>query len=295
MRRDQDAAAALRLLAARLAELRAPLLAALRAALPTVGDGLAAVVQYGAAHVYMSDLYKRAAGAAARADAARAALERASAAEMTATAAGASAAAAADALQVDHARLCRLAGGPQATAASWLGRHEHTLLALAPSSSSILAHSSSSSSSSSSSNHHAAASTAAAAAATAIAAPLAAPDSEWDPSCGVTHKPLLLLTSFSCSGSTAAAGNTSEEGLLQLGLAQLGGPGTAQSGCELAAALLPAPLRERCVSIDSRGSALLLRLAQLMRRARWALACYSLLLQNLLSGESCCAVLCCSA
>ncbi|WIA17720.1 hypothetical protein OEZ85_009237 [Tetradesmus obliquus] len=77
-RKDQDTGVSLKLFASRMEELQQPLLAGLAAALPAVGNGLAAVVSYGEAHLYMQQLAaaadtarsKAAAAAAAAAEAA---------------------------------------------------------------------------------------------------------------------------------------------------------------------------------------------------------------------------------
>ncbi|WIA38029.1 hypothetical protein OEZ86_001400 [Tetradesmus obliquus] len=78
-RKDQDTGVSLKLFASRMEELQQPLLAGLAAALPAVGNGLAAVVSYGEAHLYMQQL--AAAGDAARSKAAAAAAAAAEAAD----------------------------------------------------------------------------------------------------------------------------------------------------------------------------------------------------------------------
>ena len=129
-RRAADAAAALELLASRMDEVRRPLLAALRGALPLAGDALAALCAYGAAHAFMRGAEERAAAARAERAAATDSAARARADEAAARAAAAAAAAESAAAGAEVRRLGELAGGALADASSWCERHLRTLAGL---------------------------------------------------------------------------------------------------------------------------------------------------------------------
>lgn len=257
----------------RLEELRHPLLANLAAALPTIGNGLAAVVSYGEAHVFMMQLQSTAAAAHARAAAASQAIQDAAADEVRALTSGSTAAKDATSLTSDYRRLCNLATSCIQSAGSWLGRHVETLQALGGNSNTLGAGS-------------------------ALQALLAVQESGWD--AAAADRPLLLLSSnaaaapaISSGASTSSTASPSSSLLVQaLGsflpsTAVAGGAGSDSDAAAAAElwALLPEELLQHCMQLDAQGVQLLLQQQELVAQGRWSLAAYATVLEQLLSGK----------
>jgi len=258
-------------------ELRQPLLSGLAAALPIIGNGLAAIVSYGAAHIYMTQLQAAAAAARQRTAAAQAALADATQSEVAALTSGSTASQKVTALSGDYRRLCGLAGGCLNSAGNWLSRHQQTLASLHGSG--LLQD------------------------ASTDVEVLAAPPSQWSAvSC---DRDLLLLdsnasiadSSSSSSGNqqqsgadSAADGNTGGEGLQGILNQSLGAllpsVGAARNnGGGSAAALLPAEVVRQCEDVDGQGRLLLSDMASTVMVGRWAVGAYAALLRGLLPGE----------
>lgn len=245
----------------RIEELRAPLLSGLAVALPTVGNGLAALVSYGEAHVYMQQMKSQAAAARSRAAAARTALAEASAGEVKALMDAANARDTMTAVTADYRRLCGLAASCITSAVNWLTRHQQTLQTL-------------------------------------LGTPASSPDMDpglypggvqeiqglvaqpmdWD--LATCDRPLMLAGSNDTGSLEGLQGST---GILQQAMHPLIAV-TASSSLNLAA-LLPADVYEQCCTVDAQCRQLLQQLARLMRLGRWAVGCYSLVLQQLLPGR----------
>jgi hypothetical protein len=257
----------------RLEELRHPMLGNLAAALPTIGNGLAAVVGYGEAHIFMVQLQSTAAAAHARAAAASQAIQDAAADEVRALTSGSTAAKDVASLTSDYRRLCGLAASCIQSAGSWLGRHVETLQALGG------AVNSSGSGGS---------------------ALLAVQQADWD---AATADRALLLASgnaavtpfMSVSSSGGVSGNVhTSSGLLVQALrsflpSSAAAAGGTDSSSDAAAAelqaLLPHELMQHCMQLDGQGVQLLLQQQELVAQGRWSLAAYAAVLQQLLSGE----------
>lgn len=256
-------------------ELRQPLLSGLAAALPIIGNGLAAIVSYGAAHIYMTQLQAAAAAARQRTAAAQAALADATQSEVAALTSGSTASQKVTALSGDYRRVCGLAAGCLTSAGNWLSRHQQTLASLHGSG--LLQD------------------------ASTDVEVLAATPSQWTAvSC---DRDLLLLDSnasiadSSSSGNqqqsgadSAADGNTGGEGLQGILNQSLGAllpsVGAARSnGGDSAAALLPAEVVRQCEDVDGQGRLLLRDMASTVMVGRWAVGAYAALLRGLLPGE----------
>jgi hypothetical protein len=259
----------------RLEELRHPLLANLAASLPTIGNGLAAVVSYGEAHIFMVQLQSTAAAAHARAAAASQAIQDAAADEVRALTSGSSAAKSVTSLTSDYRRLCGLAASCIQSAGSWLGRHVETLQALGGTVNSS---------------------------GSGLTALLAVQQADWD--AAAADRALLLLSgnavatpfmSVSSSGGVSDSVHTSSGLLLQAlrsFLPSSAAAGGADSSSDAAAselrALLPHELLQHCMQLDGQGVQLLLQQQELVAQGRWSLAAYAAVLQRLLSGEQSC-------
>lgn len=259
----------------RLEELRHPLLANLAAALPTIGNGLAAVVSYGEAHIFMVQLQSTAAAAHARAAAASQAIQDAAADEVRALTSGSTAAKDVTSLTSDYRRLCGLAASCIQSAGSWLGRHVETLQALGSAVNSSGG---------------------------GMSALLAVQRADWD--AAAADRALLLLSGnaaampfMSASTSTSSSGNMhTSSGLLVQALRSFlrssAAAGSTDSSSDAAAAelqaLLPHELLQHCMQLDGQGVQLLLQQQELVVQGRWSLAAYAAVLQQLLSGELCC-------
>lgn len=239
------------------------MLLGLAPALPTIGNGLAAVVSYGEAHVYMHLLQSQAAAAQAKAAAAQAALADATEGEATALAQGASASQSLTASTADYRRLCGLATTCISSAANWLSRHEQTLrtLALAPVTGTSP-------------------STSLAPGNVADVRCLTASPGEWDAT--VSGRPLMLLEDTDRGTSSSS----SRGGILSQSLHPL--LATSFSSSIDLAQLVPAGLLQQCRSVDAQGQQLLQQLGRLVGIGKWAVASYSLVLQQLLPGEWSC-------
>lgn len=251
--------------ACRLEELRHPLLANLAAALPTIGNGLAAVVSYGEAHVFMLQLQSTAAAAHARAAAASQAIQDAAADEVRALTSGSTAAKDVTSHTSDYRRLCGLAASCIQSAGSWLGRHVETLQALGAAGSSF---------SSSSSGLRA----------------LDMQQADWD--AAAADRPLLLLAGNATAASLGAGGAQTSCGLLVQALRSFLPPvgpdgGTSGAGAGELQALLPAELLQHCMQLDGQGVQLLVQQQELVLQGRHSLAAYAAVLELLLSGEGC--------
>jgi hypothetical protein len=247
----------------RLEELRQPLLSNLAAALPAIGNGLAAIVSYGEAHLFMQQLQSTAAAAHARAAAASLIIADAAADEVRALTSGANASKNAASLSSDYRRLCGLASGCIQSAGSWLGRHEETLQAFEGS----------------------------AGRSSGLGLLLTAPEADWD--AAVADRPLLLL-----AGNTAAAGNAYagvshgvSSGLLVQALRSFlpasaagGSDGSSAAAAELQG-LLPEELVQHCMQLDTQGVQLLQQQQELVEQGRWSLAAYAAVLEQVLSGQ----------
>lgn len=252
--------------ACRLEELRHPLLANLAAALPTIGNGLAAVVSYGEAHVFMLQLQSTAAAAHARAAMASQAIQDAAADEVRALTSGSTAAKDVTSHTSDYRRLCGLAASCIQSAGSWLGRHVETLQALGAAGGSF--------SSSSSSGLRA----------------LDMQQVDWD--AAAADRPLLLLAGNATAASLGAGGAHASCGLLVQALRSFLPPvgpdgGTSGAGAGELQALLPAELLQHCMQLDGQGVQLLVQQQELVSQGRHSLAAYAAVLELLLSGEAC--------
>lgn len=239
----------------RIEELRPQLLSGLAAALPTIGNGLAAIVNYGEAHVYMHQLQTQAAAARAKAAAAQAALAEATAGEATALTQGADASRRVTDLTVDHRRLCGLASSCIGSASNWLGRHEQTLqtLRVVPTTAAGFA-----------GPHHSN---------LREVQCLVAVPAEWDPT--ACDRPLALLGSNTDSSASS--------GILQQALHPL--IAVSSSSSTDMSMLLPAALHQQCLLVDVQGRQMMQQLARLVHTGRWATTAYAMVLQQLLSGE----------
>lgn len=243
-------------------ELQQPLLAGLAAALPAVGNGLAAVVSYGEAHLYMQQLAAAADTARSKAAAAAAAAAEAADGEVSALTAGAAAAQAVGAHLSDYRRLCSMASSSMGAAGSWLARHQETLATLQQQ---LLG---------------------AAAAAGAVGSSqvqgLMAPPLEWD--AAACDRSLLLLSPNAGNASSGASVVALDDGILarSLGAVLSSGPGTSSSSS--VAQLLPADVLQCCQQADGQGRLLLQQQSRLMALGRWAVAAYAAVLQQLLPG-----------
>jgi len=248
----------------RLEELRHPLLASLAAALPSIGNGLAAIVSYGEAHVFMLQLQSTVTAAHARATAASQAISEAAADEVRALTSGATSAKNVTSLTSDYRRLCGLAASCISSAGSWLSRHIETLLAWGASGSRDSAGSGS-----------------------ALQSLLDVTGSNWD--AALADRPLLLLTSNAAATDQNSSSRTGGVLLQALGsfLPAGAGAGGADGGGAAAAelqALLPPELLQHCLQLDTQGGQLLVQQQELLAQGRWSLACYAAVLKQLLSG-----------
>lgn len=239
----------------RLEELRQPLLAQLSVALPIIGDGLAAVVGYGEAHIFMMQLQSNIQAYQTRAAAAATAQAQAAADEVNALTSGANASKAVTSFTSDYRRLCGLASSCITSASSWLGRHVETLTSLAGGSSGI----------------------------SAALIPqlqcLTASTAEWD--AAATDMALLLLepnTAGAAAGGSTAAASDSIGGMVIECVRPF-----AAGAAELQA-LLPHELVQHCLSLDAQGAQLLAQQQQLVAKGRWSLGCYAAVLTRVLSG-----------
>lgn len=257
-------------LSCRLEELRHPLLANLAAALPTIGNGLAAIVSYGEAHIFMLQLQSTAAAAHARAAAASQTITDAAADEVRALTTGATAAKNVTSLLSDYRRLCGLAASCISSAGSWLGRHVETLHTLGASSNTA----------------------AGSRASSGLQLLLDAAQQEWDPA--QADRSLLLLAGNAAMSSGSGAGGAAHAGLLVQALGSfLPGAATdpdgdgSHSGAAAAElqALLPPELLQHCLQLDAQGAELLEQQQALVAQGRWSLACYAAVLEQLQSGK----------
>lgn len=248
----------------RLEELRQPLLSNLAAALPTIGNGLAAIVSYGEAHLFMLQLQSTAAAAHARAAAASQVISEAAADEVRALTSGANASKNVASFSTDYRRLCGLASGCIQSAGSWLGRHVETLQAFEPG----------------------------AGRSSGVQLLLAARQQDWDGM--AADRPLLLLAGNAAASTDGGVNGSSSMGLLVQALrpflpasaaaavGSLNGDSTA-AAAELQA-LLPQELVQHCMQLDSQGVQLLQQQQELVVQGRWSLAAYAGVLEQLLSG-----------
>jgi hypothetical protein len=248
-----------------LEELRHPLLASLAAALPNIGNGLAAIVSYGEAHLYMQQLQSTASAAHARAAAATEAISQAAADEVRALTSGATAAKNVTSLTSDYRRLCGLAASCIQSSSSWLRRHEETLAALGASGSAAFG------------------------AGSSAGQQLLGEPSSWDVS--AADRPLLLLTGNSTTASAAGSSGSSgsNEGLLVQAMGSVL-PSAAATGAAAGTgaadlqALLPPELVQQCLQLDAQGQQLLQQQQELLAQGWWGLAAYAAVLEQLLSG-----------
>jgi hypothetical protein len=254
----------------RLEELRHPLLANLAAALPTIGNGLAAVVSYGEAHLFMVQLQAQAAAAHARAAASSQTIADAAADEVRALTSGANAAKDVTALTADYRRLCGLAASCIQSAGSWLERHVETLHALG-----------------------AAATAGGGSGGSGLQSLLVASESDWD--VAAADRALLLLTGNVAATEGGSDASTAQGLLLQAlrsflpsaGAAPgvLVGAGDASQPAADLEGLLPVELVQHCMQLDGQGVQLLQQQQELISQGRWSLATYAAVLTQLLSGE----------
>lgn len=241
------------------------MLASLAAALPSIGNGLAAIVSYGEAHVFMLQLQSAVTAAHTRATAASQTISEAAADEVRALTSGATAAKNVTSLTSDYRRLCGLAASCISSAGSWLSRHVETLLALGASGSRDSAGSGS-----------------------ALQSLLDVTGSSWD--AALADRPLLLLTSNAAAATDQDSSSRTGGVLLQaLGsfLPGVGGAGSADGGSAAALqlqSLLPPELLQHCLQLDIQGGQLLMHQQELVAQGRWSLACYAAVLKQLLSG-----------
>jgi hypothetical protein len=248
--------------ACRLEELRHPLLANLAAALPTIGNGLAAVVSYGEAHVFMLQLQSTAAAAHARAAAASQAIQDATADEVRALTSGATAANSVTSHTSDYRRLCGLATSCIQSAGSWLGRHVETLQALGADGASF--------------------------GGSSLLRALTVQQADWD--AAAADRPLLLLAGNAAAATPLSSGSAGPSSGL---LVQTFRSFLPHAGLEVGAgaaelqALLPAELLEHCMQLDAQGVQLLVQQQELVSQGRHSLAAYAAVVEQLLSGEFC--------
>eukprot|EP00775_Hariotina_reticulata_P008457 gene8457-8641_t len=265
-RKDQDTSVSLKLFASRMEELRQPLLSSLAAALPIIGNGLAAVVSYGAAHIYMAQLQAAADAARQGAAAAQAALADATQSEVTALTSGSAASQKVTALSSDYRRLCGLAAGCLNSAGNWLSRHQQTLGVLYGSGQLQEAF-------------------------TDVEV-LTPAESHWD-GARCDRDLLLLSSNASISDSSQPSGDVSAaeaEGSVQgprCILTQSLGPllpciNAAGSKGSRITDLLPAEVVQQCGDVDSQGQQLLRDMASMVMVGRWSVAAYAALLRGLL-------------
>lgn len=250
-------------------ELHQPLLAGLAAALPAIGNGLAAVVSYGEAHLYMQQLQAAATAARSRAEAAKAALAEASDGEVKALTDGATAGQKVTAALSDYRRLCGLAGSCVSSAASWLTRHQETLHTLAQQTFAA---------------NGGSAQNAVTAGASGVLGLTALPV-EWD--AVACDRPLMLLgsnTEVAEAQGQQHAGSGSK-GILARSLAPLLAAGAESHVMGGLLALLPPELLAQCQQVDRQGQLLLQQQSRLMQLGRWAVWAYAAVLQQLLPGE----------
>jgi hypothetical protein len=245
-------------------ELQQPLLAGLAAALPKVGNGLAAVVSYGEAHLYMQQLQAAADAARSKAAAAAAALAAASEGEVAALTAGAAAGQKVTVLLTDYRRLCSMASSSMGSAASWLSRHQETLRTLLQQQLQL-------------------AGGVVGSASTGQVQGLLAPAQEWD--VAACDRSLLLLCpnveDAAAAGSPQHASGVQDGGILARSLA-----GVLGSSSSSIAQLLPQQMLQQCQQADNQGQLLLQQQSRLMHLGRWAVAAYAAVLQHLLPGEN---------
>jgi hypothetical protein len=232
-------------------ELQQPLLTGLAAALPTVGNGLAAVVSYGEAHLYMQQLQAAADAARSKAAAAAAALSEASKGEVSALTAGAAAGQKVTALLTDYRRLCSMANSSMGSAASWLSRHKETLRALLQQQ----------------------------------VQGLLAPALEWN--VAACDRSLLLLCpnvedAAAAAGSPQHASVAQDGGILARAFAAVLGSSTGSTSS--IAQLLPPQLLQQCQQADNQGQLLLQQQSRLMQLGHWAVGAYAAVLQHVLPG-----------
>eukprot|EP00879_Flechtneria_rotunda_P006639 GHRR01006978.1.p1 GENE.GHRR01006978.1~~GHRR01006978.1.p1 ORF type:complete len:1878 (+),score=874.03 GHRR01006978.1:131-5635(+) len=259
-RKDRDTSVSLNLFASRMQEVRQPLLASLAATLPVIGDGLAAIVSYGEAHIYMKQLKDSAAGATALAAAAQAAIAAAADQEVSALAERAEAAQTVASLMSDYRRLCGLAGSVLESARSWLDRHGETLQALtAP--------------------HVAAAAAGASPHEAVLAEVLGAGPSVWQ--LKQCNRQLMLV----CPNASDADNGNTDAGLLAQALGSLLADVPSSERSSKLADLLPVSVYQQCLQLDSQGQALLSQHQVLIAKGGWALQAYSMLLRQLLPGN----------
>jgi hypothetical protein len=255
-------------------ELQQPLLAGLATALPTVGNGLAAVVSYGEAHLYMQQLQAAADAARSKATAAQVALAAAGEGEVAALTAGATAGQKVASSLSDYRRLCSMASSSMGSAGSWLSRHQETLHTLVQQQllqlqQQVLGQAQGAFTGSSQVQG-------------LLALPLA-----WD--AVACDRPLLLLSGNACESVVTglprhASVVQDDDGILARALAAVlsSGPDTTSS---TVAQLLPQDVLQQCQQADRQGRLLLLQRSRLMQLGRWAVSAYAAVLQQLLPGE----------
>jgi hypothetical protein len=245
----------------RMEELQQPLLAGLATALPTVGNGLAAVVSYGEAHLYMQQLQTAADAARSKAAAAQVALAEAAEGEVAALTAGATAGQAVASLLSDYRRLCSMASSSMGSAGSWLSRHQETLRTLLQQ------------------QLQQALGVAGTAGSSQVQGLLAAPLG-WD--AAACDRSLLLL-SPNVGDRAVSDSAVHDDGILvrSLGAVLSSGAGTSSSSV---AQLLPGDVLQQCQQADQQGKLLLQQQSRLMQLGRWAVGAYAAVLQQLLPG-----------